>query len=185
MSAWSSRNRASASSCRAATSSRVRARLFSASALASARISSASAVALAMSWPASAFARSASVLALTTISAASAFARPVVSSGFLPRARRDLLRGLPRSLEDAAGLLPDLFERVPDSRPWRAGHLELRYHAIDSYDIGIDGRALVAADRARERNVADFFQRQGLALPLTRLGRIVIDQCFEYDQSRR
>jgi hypothetical protein len=33
-----------------------------------------------------------------------------------PRARRDLLRGLPRSLEDAAGLLPDLFERVPDSR---------------------------------------------------------------------
>jgi hypothetical protein len=119
MSAWSSRNRDSASSCRAATSSHVRARLFSASALASARISPASAVALAISWPVSAFARSASGTRVHDDLRRLGF-RP--SGGlvrFLPRARRDLLRGLPRSLEDAAGLLRDLFERVPDSRRTR------------------------------------------------------------------
>jgi hypothetical protein len=61
---------------------------------------------------------------LTTSSANSAFARGAFLFRFLPRARRDLLRSLPRPLKKTADLLLGLFERVRDGfrqlegRPW-------------------------------------------------------------------
>jgi hypothetical protein len=68
-------------------------------------------------------------------------------------------------LKDAAGLLPDLLERVPDSRSWGAAHFELCDHTVDAFDVRINSRAVVATDRARERNVANVFSRHFLHKP--------------------
>src|SRR5205807_8520797 len=64
----------------------------------------------------------------------------------------------PPSLHDAlpiSCLLPDSVERVLDRRLRRAAHFEFRNHAIDAFDVGIDGLAVVAAHRNRKRNVSE------------------------------
>jgi hypothetical protein len=58
-------------------------------------------------------------------------------------------------LEDATSLLPDPVERVPNRRLWRATHLELGYDPVDPLDVDVDGSAVITADSARERDIAD------------------------------
>jgi len=92
---------------------------------------------------------------------------------------------------------------VADCRPRRAADFQLRYQAIDAFDVGIDSWAAVAAQRRREGDVADLRGHvnwkckvaeagallrcagQGLALPPAPLERLLIDHGPEYDRSRR
>jgi hypothetical protein len=62
---------------------------------------------------------------------------------------------LARSASASAGLLPGLLERVPDRGLRRAGRFELRDQAIDTDYVGVDGSAVVTANRGWEGDVPD------------------------------
>src|SRR6185436_18628260 len=70
-------------------------------------------------------------------------------------ASRDLVRSLARGLEESLDRLLCSFDRVSHGGRRRAPHLELGDHAIDSFDVRLDGSAVVAADRGRETNVEE------------------------------
>ena len=82
---------------------------------------------------------------------------------FLLRGGGDLLRRLLGLSEDRGPLFLDLLERMSDRGLWRAGGFELRDQPIDPNDVGIDGPAVVAANRHREGDSADL-GRNALAL---------------------
>src|SRR5439155_16363533 len=108
------------------------------------------------------------------------------------RAWRDRLPGLTRRPTQPLRLLLGLFKRMPDRRRRRAPHFELRDHAIDTLDVGIDRPAVVATDRNREGDIEDVLRHVKLkvaetllllpalsagreVLRLVRLGRFVVD----------
>src|SRR5918992_1356709 len=62
-----------------------------------------------------------------------ALLQPVVGTG--TRAGGDLLGGLVRTLEDAASLIGDLLEGVPDRGLGRRGDLQLRDHTVHLLDV--------------------------------------------------
>ena len=111
----------------------------------------------------------------------------------LLRAHCDLLRSFPRGLKEPLNFVLGLFECVPDRGRRRAPHLELRNHAIDSLDVGVDGTAVVPAHRDWERNIEDVLRDVELEvaealfrdlLLLVYSGRLVVGHILEYDQSR-
>ena len=82
-----------------------------------------------------------------------ALLQPVVGTG--TGAGGDLLGGLVRALEDPAGLIGDLLERVPDRRFRRRGDLQLRDHPVHLLDVAIDGVAVISPQGDREVDVPE------------------------------
>ena len=89
--------------------------------------------------------------------------KPVV--GLRARAGRNLVGGLVSALENVAGLLADLVERVPDRGFRRRGHLQLRDYAADALDVTIDRCTLVSAQRDWEVTLTRLLEH---AIPLCR-----------------
>ena len=75
--------------------------------------------------------------------------------GLGPGARRDLVGGLVRALEDAGGLLADLRERPLDDRLLRLAALEVGHQLAHLLHEGVDRGAVVAAHHDREAALAD------------------------------
>jgi hypothetical protein len=65
--------------------------------------------------------------------------------GVSARLRRDLLRGVMRSLEDPGDLLSEPLERAPDRRVGRSGRLQLRDQLARVPHILVDREPIVSA----------------------------------------